>query len=116
MYRVIALLFAASLLIGCGAKPQDRTGFGKKWRAAATKERREMADVVVMHKLFSGATKAQVTEALGKADKAGKDEFGDDFIRYDLGTVATRVQHSVTFVFEKGVVVRILGNTGSISP
>ena len=122
MYRILTCLLATSALIGCGDQPTSQdplADFSYEWKAASTEERRRMADLVKVYPLFQGATKPQITAALGEPSEEGIDRFGDDVMRYELGDVPESdggAKYHLTFVFEDDVVVNVMGNFISISP
>lgn len=92
---------------------KKRSEVGDRWKSASPDKRRELADVRTFHSLFQGATKAQVEEALGAADESGVDTFGEDVMRYELGTAPESEgggSYHLTFVFENDAVVRVMGN------
>ncbi len=78
-----------------------------------------MADVAKVGTLFEGVPKTQISELFGDATQVGIDKFGEDVLRYELGDVPEADgggKYHLTFVFEKDVVIRVMGNFISLSP
>jgi hypothetical protein len=97
----------------------EQAAFADKWTSASEAERRTMADLAKVYPVFLGATQTHIEKAIGKPTTAGVDAFGTDLMRYELGDVPEADgggKYHLTFVFEDGKVVSLMGNSVTISP
>ena len=135
MQRFLPLTLAVCCIVGCGRGPSgqqnDSNGvangpttnvdvtlsaeaadLSKRWKTASLEERQTLADVGKVGQMFMGATREQVKAVFGKADQSGIDDFGEDILRYELGTIpdTTDAKAHLTFGFENDVVSNVMGN------
>ena len=98
---------------GAISSSSDIDDYAEKWKAATAQERQGLADLNKVSQLFLGADKERIEEVFGRPDQSGIDDFGMDVMRYELGTlkVMDDQEAHLTFVFEKGVVTSVMGNS-----
>ncbi len=138
MQRFLPLALAMCCIIGCGRRPSaqqndssetanvstttvdaplspEAAELSKRWKEASLEERQILADVNKVGKIFLGASRAQVRAAFGEADQSGIDMYGEDVLRYELGTIPDTedAKAHLTFVFENDVVSNVMGNSFS---
>jgi hypothetical protein len=138
MKRFLPLALAVCCMIGCGRQPSGQQNdssetanvpattmdvplspevaeLSKRWKAASLEERQILADVNKIGKIFLGASREEVRAAFGEADQSGIDMYGDDVLRYELGTIPDTedAKAHLTFVFENDVVSNVMGNSFS---
>jgi hypothetical protein len=98
---------------GATSSSSDIDDYATQWEAATPQERQGLADLNKVSQLFLGADKEKIEEVFGPADQSGIDDFGMDVMRYELGTLKDMdgQKAHLTFVFEKGVVTSVMGNS-----
>jgi hypothetical protein len=125
MRRVLIIVLAIAGVLGCGEKteapgtggaiatPAEIDDFAERWKNATLEERQDMADLEKVGKLFLGATKDQIESVFGPPDQSGIDDWGNDVMRYELGTMPDLDGHAVhlAFEFQDGIVTVLTGNT-----
>lgn len=98
---------------------EAQQSFRQQWLLADDGGKRQLTDLAQLGEVFWQATKPQVEAALGKPTWAGSDEFQSDVMRYELGEAPESLgdpNYHVTFEFQDGKVISVLGNSISRRP